>query len=130
LIEREGSAPTKAIDSAVFDAEGDLWSSNANAPNTVVEFAATSLGQSGSPSPMTTLSPATVGGDPSLDGPNGIAFDNIGDLAAVNSVHAFGIPLYSKTLLTAGGATVPSLFTAGATTTLNAPAGCNFGPVY
>lgn len=79
---------------------------------------------------MTTLSPVTVGGDPSLDGPNGIAFDNVGDLAAVNSVNAFGIPLYAKTLLSAGGAKVPTLFTAGATTTLNAPAGCNFGPVY
>jgi len=114
----------------IIDAEGDLWSSNANAPNTVVEFGASSLGQTGSPTPMTTLSPVTVGGDPSLDSPNGIAFDNIGDLAAINSLNAFGIPLYAKTLLSAGGATVPTLFTAGATTTLNAPAGCNFGPVY
>jgi hypothetical protein len=114
----------------IFDAEGDLWSSNANAPNTVVEFGASSLGQNGSPTPMTTLSPVTVGGDPSLDGPNGIAFDNLGDLAAINSVNAFGIPFYAKTLLTAGGAKVPTLVTAGATTTLNAPAGCNFGPVY
>jgi sugar lactone lactonase YvrE len=114
----------------IFDAAGDLWSSNANAPNTVVEFGVSSLGQSGSPTPMTTLSAVTVGGDPSLDSPNGIAFDNLGDLAAINSLHAFGIPFFAKTLLTAGGAKVPTLFTAGATTTLNAPAGCNFGPVY
>ena len=114
----------------IFDAEGDLWSSNANAPNTVVEFGAASLGHTGSPTPMTTLSAVTVGGDPSLDSPNGIAFDNLGDLAAINSLHAFGIPLYAKALLTAGGMTAPTLFTAGATTTLNAPAGCNFGPVY
>lgn len=114
----------------VIDAEGDLWSSNANAPNTVVEFAASSLGQTGSPTPMTTLSPVAVGGDPSLDSPNGIAFDNLGDLAAINSLHAFGIPLFAKSLLTMGGAKVPTLFTAGMTTTLNAPAGCNFGPVY
>jgi len=114
----------------IFDAEGDLWSSNANAPNTVVEFGVSSLGQTGSPTPITTLSPVTVGGDPSLDSPNGIAFDNLGDLAAINSLHAFGIPLFAKTLLTVGGAKVPTLFTAGATTTLNAPAGCNFGPVY
>ena len=114
----------------IFDAQGDLWSSNANAPNTVVEFGVSSLGQTGSPTPMATLSPVTVGGDPSLDSPNGIAFDNLGDLAAINSLHAFGIPLYAKTLLAAGGAKVPTLFTAGATTTLSAPAGCNFGPVY
>jgi hypothetical protein len=114
----------------IFDAEGDLWSSNANAPNTVVEFGKTSLGITGNPTPMTTLAPVTVGGDPSLDGPNGIAFDNIGDLAAINSVNAFGIPFFGKGLLTMGGAKIPTLFTAGATTTLNAPAGCNFGPVY
>jgi hypothetical protein len=114
----------------IFDAEGDLWSSNANAPNTVVEFGKSTLGVTGSPTPMTTLSPVTVGGDPSLDSPNGIAFDNIGDLAAINSLHAFGIPFYGKGLLTSGGATIPTLFTAGAGTTLNAPAGCNFGPVY
>jgi hypothetical protein len=114
----------------VFDTQGDLWSSNANAPNTVVEFSASVLGKTGGPAPMTTLSPVTVGGDPSLDSPNGIAFDNIGDLAAINSLNAFGIPFYDKTLLTVGGAKVPSLFTAGAPTTLNAPAGCNFGPVY
>jgi hypothetical protein len=113
----------------VFDAEGDLWSSNANAPNTVVEFAQTSLGATGSPTPMVTLSPTNVGTNSTLSAPNGIAFDNLGDLAAISSATPFGGVLFGQKQLLTGGAVAPSLFLVGQQTTLNAPAGCNFGPV-
>ena len=113
----------------VFDANGDLWSSNANAPNTVVEFAKTSLTMSGSPTPMVTLSPDTINGNVTLNAPNGIAFDNLGDLAAISSATPFGIGFFGRTQLTTGGAIAPSVFIVGNATTLNAPAGCNFGPV-
>lgn len=113
----------------IFDANGNLWSSNANAPNTIVKFSQASLAMTGSPTPAVTLSPAMVGNNPTLSSPNGIAFDNLGDLAAISSVTPFGVAFFDQTQLTAGGAIDPSLFIVGNTTTLNAPAGCNFGPV-
>ena len=110
-----------------FDSSGNLWSSNASAPFTLVEFAKATLMATASPTPMTTISPVTDGGDPSLDTTNGLCFDNLGDIAATNSANAFGIPFYKAPLKS--GAITPSTFFVGATTTLSAPAGCNFGPL-
>ena len=110
-----------------FDSTGNLWSSNANTPFTLVEFAKTSLAMTGAPMPAVTLSPTMVNGYASLNSPNGICFDNVGDLAATDSAGAFGIAFFTKTQLTTTGATVPHTFIVGVATTLNAPAGCNFG---
>ena len=110
-----------------FDANGNLWSSNAGAPFTLVEFAQANLGASGMPAPAITISPTMVGGIPSLNAPNGLCFDSLGDLAAADSAGAFGVPFYKANQLTSSGATVPNTFLVGTTTTLNAPAGCNFG---
>ncbi|MGC1522044.1 MAG: hypothetical protein WA803_10940 [Steroidobacteraceae bacterium] len=112
----------------VFDSSGDLWSSNANTPFTLVEFAPASLMMTGAPDPAVTLSPATVAGNATLNAPNGICFDNIGDLAAMNSAGAFGIAFFAKDQLITGAPT-PNTFIVGTATTLNAPAGCNFGPL-
>jgi secreted PhoX family phosphatase len=109
----------------VFDTMGDLWSSNANAPNTLVEFAAASLAMTGAPAPMATISPTMVNGTPSLDAPNGLCFDQNGNLAATDSADAFGVPFYGTKQLVTGSPT-PDTFFVGATTTLNAPAGCQF----
>jgi hypothetical protein len=110
-----------------FDASGNLWSSNANAPNTLVEFAKASLAATGAPVPAVTISPMMVGGNATLDGPNGLCFDNAGDLAAANSAGAFGIAFFTKSQLVTGMPT-PNTFIVGAATTLGALAGCNFGP--
>lgn len=112
-----------------FDANGNLWSSNAGAPFTLVEIAQANLGGSGAPAPAITISPTMVGGIPSLNAPNGLCFDTLGDLAAADSAGAFGVPFYKADQLLASGATVPNTFLAGIATTLNAPAGCNFGPL-
>jgi hypothetical protein len=112
----------------VFDARGDLWSSNANAPNTVVEFAQSQLGLSGSPTPMVTLFPTTIAGNLTLSSPNGIAFDERGNLAAISSVTPFGAALFSAQQLLDGGAVPPRALLVGGATTLNAPAGDVFGP--
>ncbi|WP_168788013.1 hypothetical protein [Paraburkholderia aromaticivorans] len=112
-----------------FDASGNLWSSNAGAPFTLVEFAQANLGVSGAPAPAITISPAMVGGIPTLNAPNGLCFDTLGDLAAADSAGAFGVPFYKADQLLASGATVPNTFLVGTATTLNAPAGCNFGPL-
>ena len=110
----------------VFDMNGNLWSNNSAAPNTVVEFSKASLAMTGVPTPAVTLSPTMVNGNPSLDAPNGLCFDSAGDLATANSADAFGIAFYGKGQLMTG-MPVPSTFIIGAATTLNAPAGCNFG---
>jgi hypothetical protein len=93
-----------------------------------VEFASGTFAASGSPAPAVTLSPLIVGTNLTLSAPNGIAFDNQGNLAAISSASPFGVPVFGKPQLTAGGALTPSVFLVGNTTTLNAPGGCNFGP--
>jgi secreted PhoX family phosphatase len=110
-----------------FDAAGNLWSSNANAPFTLVEFAKASLMASGTPTPMTTISPTTVQGSPTLNMTNGLCFDNLGDIAATNASEAGSASFYKAPLKT--GALVPSTFIVGTNTGLAAPAGCNWGPL-
>ncbi|MGF6955265.1 hypothetical protein [Paraburkholderia youngii] len=124
-----GKGSIQAPWALVFDAMGNLWSSNANPPNTVVEFGKANLVASGAPTPAVTLSPTTVNGNTTLSAPNGICFDNLGDLAAISANTPFGVPVFSHGQLATSGATVPSTLFVGPATTLNAPAGCNFGPV-
>ena len=124
----DGQGSIQAPWALVFDSGGNLWSSNAEAPNTLVEFAKATLMATGAPMPAITISPAMVGGNSTLDAPNGLCFDNNGDLAATNSAGAFGIPIYAKGQLMTGTPT-PSTFIIGAATTLQNTAGCNFGPV-
>jgi hypothetical protein len=122
----DGQASIQGPWALVFDASGDLWSSNANTPFTLVEFTPASLAATGAPTPEVTLSSATVAGNATLNAPNGICFDNVGDLAAMNSAGAFGIAFFAKNQLATGSPT-PDTFIVGTATTLNAPAGCNFG---
>jgi hypothetical protein len=112
----------------VFDKNGDLWSSNANVPNTVVEFLNGTFAATGSPNPAVTLSPTGSGATLTLAAPNGIAFDNLGDLAAISSATPFGVADFGAMQLLTSAAAQPT-FLAGATTTLNAPAGDVFGPI-
>lgn len=123
----DGNGSVQGPWALIFDAHGNLWSSNANTPFTLVEFGSATLGASGAPTPAVTISPTMDGGNATLNAPNGICFDNVGDLAAMNSAGAFGIAFFGSNQLTNSGATIPSTFIVGATTTLNAPAGCNFG---
>jgi hypothetical protein len=123
-----GQGSIQAPWALVFDSAGNLWSSNADAPNTLVEFAKMSLMATGAPMPAVTISPAMVGGNPTLNAPNGLCFDNNGDLAATNSGGAFGIPIYAKGQLMTGSPT-PGTLIIGTATTLQDTAGCNFGPV-
>jgi len=129
MLSDDGNGSIQAPWALIFDANGDLWSSNANAPNTVVEFLNTSLNATGSPMPAVTLSPTTIDGNSTLSAPNGIAFDNLGDLAAISSATPFGAAFFAQKQLTMGGAINPTALLVGNTTTLNAPAGCNFGPI-
>jgi hypothetical protein len=130
VLNDDGNGSIQAPWALVFDKNGNLWSSNANAPFTIVEFASTELGggAGAKPVPNVTISPTTDGGNTTLAAPNGLAFDSLGDLSAVSSASPFGVPVYATGQLTASGATIPNVFLVGATTTLNAPAGDVFGP--
>jgi hypothetical protein len=110
-----------------FDAAGNLWSSNANTPFSLVEFAKMSLATTGAPMPAVTVSPMTVAGNSTLAATNGLCFDDVGNVAATSSAAPFGVAYYAKNQLTTGMPT-PDTFFVGTATTLNAPAGCNFGP--
>lgn len=110
-----------------FDSGGNLWSSNSNGTFSLVQFAKASLTASGAPTPMTTISPVMDMNIATLNATNGLCFDNLGDVAATNSAGSFGIPFYKVPLKT--GTITPSTFIVGTATTLNAPAGCNFGPL-
>jgi secreted PhoX family phosphatase len=111
-----------------FDAAGNLWSSNANAPFTLVEFAKANLMATATPAPAITISPTTVMGSQTLNETNGLCFDSSGNIAATNAVADTGSASFYKAPLKTGALT-PSTFIVGTATTLNAPAGCNFGPL-
>src|SRR5487761_1082301 len=85
MLSDDGHGSIQAPWALAFDTAGNLWSSNANAPNTVVQFSKASLAATGNPTPAVTLSTTMVSGNASLSSPNGIAFDNTGDLSVVSS---------------------------------------------
>ena len=128
----DGSGSIQGPWALAFDGYGDLWSSNANAPNTVVEFKPSQIMATGSPTPNITLASATVSSNATLVAPNGIAFDEYGDLAAVSSAAPFGVAGFGPGQLQSNPASAltPDVFLVGSGTTLNAPAGDTFGPSY
>jgi hypothetical protein len=129
----DGLGSIQAPWALVFDQAGDLWSSNANAPFTLVAFGPTQITMTGDPTPEKTISPfeVKVGKnvmDESLAAPNGITFDQKGNLVAISSASPFGVARYDSKDQMMAGSLKPDSFLAGANTTLNAPAGDNFGP--
>jgi hypothetical protein len=128
----DGSGSIQAPWALAFDGYGDLWSSNANAPNTVVEFKPSQITATGSPTPNITLASATVSSNATLVAPNGIGFDEYGDLAAVSSAAPFGVAGFGPGQLQTNPTSplTPDVFLVGSGTTLNAPAGITFGPSY
>jgi secreted PhoX family phosphatase len=127
----DGAGSIQAPWALAVDSYGNLWSSNANAPNTVVEFAKAQL-VTGSPTPTITLASATVSNNATLVAPNGLAFDNYGDLAVMSSGAPFGMAGYGPSQLRTNPTSplTPAVFLVGTSTTLNAPAGDTFGPTY
>lgn len=129
ILSDNGAGSIQGSWALVFDTAGNLWSSNANAPQTVVEFASASLGATGKPNPAVTISPAIAFGFASLIAPNGLAFDNAGDLSVVSSGNPFPVGIYGPSQLKTGKI-VPDVFIVDGATTLNAPAGNVFGPLH
>ncbi len=148
VLADDGNGSIQGPWALAFDSAGNLWSSNASTPFTIVEFAKSALVAIYNPGvtialvPAVTIDPTQAAGLPSLNSPNGIAFDNLGDLAAANSLAPFSIALFHNPQLIQPNARfdahytsfgpngVPNVFFSGAATTLNAPAGVTFGPVH
>ena len=133
ILSDDGAGSIQGPWALVFDQAGDLWSSNANSPNTLVKFGPTQITMTGSPTPDTTINPfdEMVGGKTrfeTLVAPNGIAFDDKGNLAAISSAAPFGVARYDSKEQAMGGTIKPASFLVGSKTTLSAPAGDNFGP--
>jgi hypothetical protein len=110
-----------------FDSSGNLWSSNSGATFSLVEFAKASLATTGAPMPAVTINSMMVAGNATLSGTNGLCIDDAGSVAATSSAAPFGTAYYIKSQLMTGTPT-PNTFFVGMATTLNAVAGCNFGP--
>ena len=128
----DGSGSIQGPWGLAFDDYGNLWSSNANTPNTLVEFTRSQITATGSPTPKITLASATVSSNATLVAPNGISFDDYGDLAAVSSAAPFGVAGFGPDQLQTNPTTAPTpdVFLVGSGTTLNAPAGVTFGPAF
>jgi sugar lactone lactonase YvrE len=104
-----------------FDATGNLWVANFVGP-TVVEFTASQLGASASPTPAVTLS-ATAG---SLSNPEGLAVDASGTLWVANEFNST-VVAFSPSQLGATGSPTPAVtLSATGAGSLSAPEGLAF----
>ena len=131
ILSDDGNGSIQGPWALIFDTTGNLWSSNANAPSTVVEFAKSDLSSTGSPTPAVTVSPTNVGKKsqiPSLNSPNGISLDNTGGLGVANSAAVFSVARFANSQLI-NGSPVPNALISGNKTGLGAPAGDNFEPI-
>src|SRR5262252_4981291 len=115
----------------VFDAAGNLWFSNEgiilNSGPSVVEFVASSLTASGTPTPATQFTPLTTRVGVTIADPQGVSLNNLGDLSVSNDANN-SIAIFRAGQLKGSGAVNPGTFVIGAATTLNAPTGLIFGP--
>jgi hypothetical protein len=115
----------------VFAANGNLWFTNEgiilNSGPSVVEFAASALTVSGTPTPMVQFTPKTLRVGDSIADPQGISFDNLFNLAVANDANN-SIAVFAHSQLKETGAIAPATFLVGANTTLKAPTGLIFGP--
>ena len=123
ILSDDGNGSIQTPSGLAFDASGNLWSSNTS---TIVEFAKSVLGASGSPIPAVTISSTQLAGEPTIIAPSGIAFDNLGDLAVENEFSAaYGTSLFGKSQIGASGAPIPNALIG-----IGGGAGIAFGPVH
>jgi sugar lactone lactonase YvrE len=119
----------------LLDQSGNLWVSNCLG-DTVVEFSASDIAMSGSPTPIVVLSATSVSTPPgnsfSLDCPQGIDFDKNGNLWVSNALsdNEGSIVEFTSDQLTSSGSPAPNIFLDSnpAGTNLNQPALFTFGP--
>ena len=116
----------------IFDAAGDLWSGNANSPFTLVKFSASQITATGDPTPAVTISPDDVKVSKKLKTRAWPRLTGLhSTIKAISWLSAPQCPLVSRITTPQNRRLAarrsPSLVV-GPKTTLNAPAGANFGP--
>jgi hypothetical protein len=115
----------------VFDTNGNLWFSNEglilNSGPSVVEFAASSLSVSGTPTPATQFTPLKTRVGFTIADPQGVSLDNLGNLAVSNDANN-SVAIFKARQLAVSGAVNPGTFLIGTANTLKAPTGLIFGP--
>jgi streptogramin lyase len=120
------SGPTDVL----IDSSGNQWVSNC-LTSTVVEFSSSDVAMSGSPAPIVTIGPASVGASVSLDCPQGLAFGKKGNLWVSNAASDnFGsIVEFTADQITENGSPAPKIFlnSNAAGTNLNQPSLFSFG---
>jgi hypothetical protein len=125
------SASINGPTDVLVDSSGNQWVSNCFG-DTVLEFAASDIASSGSPTPIVVLSATSVGASSSLDCPEGLDFDKKGNLWVSNAISDnFGsIVEFTPSQITTSGNPVPHIFldSNSAGTNLNQPALFTFGP--
>jgi sugar lactone lactonase YvrE len=104
-----------------FDVSGNLWIAN-HENSTLVEFAKSQLGASGSPTPAVTLSDDGSG---SLSGPIGLAFDASGNLWVASNRDSTVVE-FSASQLTASGGPTPAITLSATGGSLDSPEGLAF----
>jgi sugar lactone lactonase YvrE len=96
----------------LFDAISNFWTADSSGTS-ISEYAAASMGASGTPTPTVTLTSSA------LNGPIGFVFDRLGDLW-VSNVTANTIVEFTASQLAAGGSVAPAVTLSGSA--LSAPA--------
>lgn len=105
-----------------FDVNGNLWVPLIN-QNAIVEYTASQLGASASPTPAVRLS-ANAG---SLNGPAVLAFDTSGNLWVTNSgIDANTVVQFTASQLISGGSPAPAVTIGTSGNSLNVPYGMAF----
>ena len=117
-----------------FAKDGNLWISNEqNVPpnnsgtGTIVVFAAKDINKTGTPTPLVTLTTTSLDGLDTVDDPQGISFNSVGDLAVANAGDNT-IAGFDHNQLGQSGSPIPRVFFARTNTMLNAPTSLIFGP--
>jgi sugar lactone lactonase YvrE len=107
-----------------FDRDGNLWVTNLS-NNTLVKFTPAQLAASGTPLPTATIS-SSAQFNGSLDQPNGLAFDQDGNLWVTNRNGPQPLVKYTPTQQAAGGALTPAVVIGASNSSLNFPMGLAF----
>jgi sugar lactone lactonase YvrE len=106
VISADANGSLDSPEALAMDGNGNLWVANSAAAgsgaNTVVEFTASQRSASGSPTPAVRLAPNAG----SINNPQGMAFDPLGNLWVSDSG---AVKEFSATQLAASGAPVPAV---------------------
>jgi hypothetical protein len=112
-----------------FDSAGNLWVTTNNGSGGLLEYPASSLGKTGTPTPAVVITPEGSGPTVSLNQPDGLAFDSAGNLWVANFLTSTLVQ-FSKSQLGSSGSPTPAVELAasgsGTAASIDGPGGIAF----